>query len=136
MVNHVNLLRHRLSSIFLFFLHRYHFRTFLQSQSPFRSVLRYGGVMHYSTLFNMAENQHFLIISDFLATISKAFSISLFQQIGLGHIFYCLGYLCVKLESGKKQLEIEKNKEGWIFLSNRKDSVQVLVDFFVHSSDV
>ena len=84
----------------------------------------------------MAENQHFLIISDFLATISKAFSISLFQQIGLGHIFYCLGYLCVKLESGKKQLEIEKNKEGWIFLSNRKDSVQVLVDFFVHSSDV
>jgi len=64
--------------------------------------------MHYSTLFNMAENQHFLIISDFLATISKAFSISLFQQIGLGHIFYYLGYLCVKLESGKKWLEIEK----------------------------
>jgi len=50
----------------------------------------------------MAENQHFLIISDFLATISKAFSISLFKQIGLGHIFYYLGYLCVKLESGKK----------------------------------
>jgi len=56
----------------------------------------------------MTENQHFLVISIFLATISKAFQLAFFKHLGLGHIFYYLGYLCVKLESGKKWLEIEK----------------------------
>jgi len=56
----------------------------------------------------MAENQHFLIISVFFSNYFEGFSISLFKHLGLGHIFYYLGYLCVKLESGKKQLEIEK----------------------------
>ena len=39
--------------------------------------------MHYSTLFNMAENQHFLIISVFLATISKAFQLVFLNTLAL-----------------------------------------------------
>ena len=89
MVNCVNLFFNK-TQAFNLFLHRYHFRTLLQCQSPsfdrklqarghssyfFHSVLRYG-VFLWGTLFNMAEKQHFpyYVFFIYCAFFSKIFS--------------------------------------------------------------